>query len=63
VYITGDFNSRVSNADDFLYTNTYLDTNVDLLFDNDNIPLRVNQYIVLDHNGRRLLQLCQLGYY
>ena len=59
IYITGDLNSRVANENDFLHLNTYLDRNIDFLYDNNNIPLRLNQDTVIDHNGRRLLQLCQ----
>lgn len=60
IFITGDFNSRTSNATDLLDFDKYLDEENDFSnFSDLQIRDRVNKDHVLDTSGRRLLLLCQ----
>lgn len=60
IFITGDFNSRTSNAIDLLDFDKYLDEERDFSnFSDLQIRDRVNKDHVLDPSGRRLLLLCQ----
>lgn len=56
--ITGDFNSRCSNTDDFIIFDNYLDNNNQLSNDVF-IPKRVSKDHVIDVHGKRLIELCQ----
>jgi hypothetical protein len=59
IYVTDDLNSRVADAEDFITYDKYLDQNIDFLNINTNIPIRVNKDKVIDHNGKRLIDLCK----
>lgn len=54
IYLTGDFNSRTSNAEDFFLCDKYLDENLSFI-NTCNIPVRSTQDKIIDTYGRRLL--------
>ena len=58
VFISGDLNSRTADSLDFSEFDKYLDQNLAVVNTRD-IPTRVNKDIIIDYNGRCLLELCQ----
>ena len=58
VFLTGDFNGRISNFSDILDFDRYLENN-DLFMDVSQIPPRTNKDNNLDSHGRKLLDLCK----
>ena len=58
VFVSGDLNGRTATEKDFFDFDKYLDQNV-LDTNSFDIPSRANQDIILDYNGRTLLDLCK----
>ena len=57
VFLTGDLNSRTSNAPDFIEVDQFLDDN-SIIQSNRNILPRANKDTALDANGIRLTNFC-----
>ena len=58
ILVTGDFNARTSNINDFTIYDTYLDQNVHVDMNENTIP-RANMDHVIDAYGQRLIRLCK----
>ena len=58
VFVVGDMNGRTSDFPDILDFDRYLE-DYDLFTDISHIPMCVNQYLIVDSHGRKLLDLCK----
>jgi hypothetical protein len=58
IFITGDFNSRTGNEQEYICFDQHLDSNPDLET-NSNIIERANKDKIVDAYGKRLLELCK----
>ena len=62
-YLVGDFNGRTGTASDFVELDNnsiYLPLDEEYAVDNDSIPIRCNEDIVLNNFGRQLLDICKM---